>query len=193
MSILSNVLQQLDKHHIAEHIAKKHDEARNYYALRTIKATNFKEFMRLIADYYNYHYINCFSSGKGRIPEEIAYGRAREIIESEYLRRDLDWSHAVADAMHGTNGGLRRLVDIISESLKQQAVEGYLQYVLAQNIDHIDFDEKLIVVRELISRIGEDSAYIDAKNPERYVGNLDELIRAYVESLKFQSDIFKRL
>ena len=50
----------------------------------------------LIADYYNYHFTKCISTG-GELSRADAAGRAKEIITENYRRRRLDKLNAYSD------------------------------------------------------------------------------------------------
>ena len=52
-----------------------------------------------------------------------ATGKAKEIVEQEYRRRQGDIVTAYNNAHDGTNGGLRAILDIIAEKLKAEGHE----------------------------------------------------------------------
>jgi len=192
MSTLDSILRELDETFLVEQITKKHDEARIQYPLKSITVENDTAFDNLIADYYNYHFTKCISSG-GELSRAEAAGRAKEIIIKEYRRKNLDKLNAYADGKTGTNGGMRTILDIIMESLKEEAVERHIRDVIDRYIQPSSYEEQVAIVKDILKKIGREAPYIDYDNPERYARNYEELIRALVAHIRNQSTIFRRL
>jgi hypothetical protein len=192
MGKLDSILQELDELYIVNTITREHDETRMMYRLPGITVANDAEFDDVIADYYNYHFTRCISHG-GKLPRSEAAGKAKEIIEKAYHRKRMDRLAAYSDGKNGTNGGMRAILDLIMEQLKEEAVERHIRDVIDRYIAPSSFDEQVEIVREIIARMGNKPAYIDAHRPERYARNYEELIRGLVESVRTQSSQFRRL
>lgn len=192
MSILNNILNELDETYIVEHITKQHDEARIQYYLPSVTVSNDAEFDDVIADYYNYQFTQCISHG-GSLSRAEAAGHAKEIIDRAYRRKGKDKLHAYSDGKTGTSGGMRAILDIIMEHLKEEAVERHIRDVIDRYIAPSGFEEQVAIARELISKMEFKPAYIDPARPERYARNYEELIRGLVENIKKTSEIFRRL
>ena len=191
MSVLDRVLDELDESYIVDHVTEGHDQARIQYHLSSNTVLDDTEFDDVIADYYNHHFSRCFSSGG--LSRAEAAGRAKEIIERGYRRRGQDKLHAYADGKSGYNGGMRVILDIIMDLLKEEAIERHIRDVLDRYVAPTSFDEQVEIVGEIISRTGLSSQYVDASHPERYARNFEELVRALVESMKLQATKFRRL
>ena len=100
---------------------------------------------------------------------------------------------AFNDAHDGTNGGLRIVLDRIAEQLKADSVERYTRDVFDRYVAPNSWEQKVDIIRQLIARFGHLlSSSIRADQPERYAANYEELIRAYVESLRKTSSVFRR-
>ena len=191
MSILNKILHELDETYIVEHVTKQHDEARIQYTLKGITVSDDTEFDDVIADYYNHHFTKCISSG-GLTRAEAA-GRAKEIINKEYGRKGMDRLNAYTDGKNGTNGGMRAILDILMEYLKDEAINRHIRDVLDRYVAPTSFDEQVAIVNELIHKVGSGSTYLDANQPERYARNYEELIRGLADSIKAQAAKFRRL
>lgn len=191
MSILNQILRELDEAYLVEHVTKLHDEARIQYPLKSITVSGDTEFDDAIANYYNHHFTRCVSGG-GKLSRAEAAGRAKEIISQEYRQSGKDKLHAYADGKNGTNGGMRSILDIIMEHLKAEAINRHIRDVLDRFIAPTSFGEQVSIIKELIEKTG-DSPYLDANKPERYARNYEELIRGLADSIKAQSAKFRRL
>ena len=189
MSVLKRIMKELDEIYIIENVTKCHDEARMKYRLDSITVSDDHEFNRVIGEYYNYHYSQCFSSG-GKLSLDDASEEAKEIIFRTYQQRRMDKLHAYSDGKQGTNGGMREILDIIMDSLKEKAVQSHIRSVLDRYIQPSSFEEQMEIIKELIDKIEGMPTYIDPKHPERYARDYEDLIRGLVESKRI---IFSKL
>ena len=193
MAAIDNLLKALDEREMAQRIGLKHDEARMNYQLQSNTVADFDAFTDIIADYYNRHFTKCVSGG-GTVSRSEAAGRAKEILEKEYRRRDGDIVMAFNDAHDGTNGGLRVILDKLAEELKIESVERYIRDMFDKHVAPNSWEDKVEIIRQFIAQCGANLASsIDARQPERYAQNFQELIRSYVQSLQTTSSIFRRL
>jgi len=192
MAAIDTLLTAMDERQLARNVGLHHDEARMRYQLRSNTVADFPEFKRIIADYYNYHFTTCISRG-GSLPQAEAYGRAKEILEREYRRRDGDITSAFNDAHDGTNGGLRVVLDKLADGLKVASVELYITELFDRHVTPSDWDQKVEIVRQFMERCGPYlGSSISVGQPERYAQNYSELIREYVRGLQSSSAMFRR-
>jgi len=192
MGSLENLLSAMDEVSIAQSVGILHDEARMNYSLNKNTVNDFNEFTNTISDYYNYHVGRCVVRG-GFLSNSEAAGRAKEILEQEYGRQGGNLIKAFNDAHDGTNGGMRIVLDIIAEKLKTESVERYIRDAFDKFVDPTSWEQKVEIIRQFLTRYGHllaSSVRVD--QPERYAQNYEELIRAYVDSLKRTSSIFRR-
>lgn len=193
MGSLSSILEQLDERYIAKNIGVPHDGARGSYRLATNTVSDIDSFRKIIGDYYNYHFTNCVSNG-GFLSATEAQGRAKEIIESSYRDHGSDFVGAFNDAHDGTHNGLRAVLDTIAEQLKTEAIERHIRKVFDDEVKPNSWEDKVDIIKQFIGRCGPDiSSSVDVSKPERYASNYAELIRAYVDSLRKTSSMFRRL
>jgi hypothetical protein len=192
MSLLENLLASMDEVTIAKTVGIPHDEARMHYSLTTNTVGSFEEFTDVISDYYNYHVSRCVVIG-GHMSSTEAAGRAKEILEQAYRGQGGNIKTAYNDAHDGTNGGLRIVLDKIAEQLKTESVERYLRDVFDKYVDPTSWEQNVEIMRQFLARYGHLlSSTIRVDQPGKYAQNYEELIRAYVDSLKRTSSVFRR-
>ena len=192
MSSLENLLAAMDEVTIAKTVGILHDEARMHYSLTRNTVGSFEDFTDVISEYYSYHVSRCVVHG-GYMSSTEAAGRAKEILEQEYRRQGGNIITAYNDAHDGTNGGLRLILDKIAEQLKTESVERYIRDAFDKYVDPTSWEQKVNVIRQFIARYGRMlSSSIRSDQPERYAQSYEELIKAYVESLKRTSSVFRR-
>ncbi|MCB0753084.1 MAG: hypothetical protein KDC52_16545, partial [Ignavibacteriae bacterium] len=174
-------IRELSEEYVAEKVEKIHDEARIRFYLTRNSVANDAEFENLIAEYYNHHFTTCVSNG-GELTKAEASGRAKEIITDNYKRRKLDKLNAYADGINGRNGGMRAILDIILDFLKQEAIERHIREVIDRYIAPTIWEEQVEIIQELFNYYP-DSIKVDKAHPERYARNYEELLRALIEQL----------
>ena len=192
MALIDSLLAALHERRIAQQVGLAHDEARLRFPLRGNTVRSFEEFCTVIAQYYNHHH--SLAMGGGNFSGTEARGRAKAILETEYRRRRSEFNSAVNDALDGTNGGMRGILDTIADALKTESVELYIRDMFDQHVVPLDWHTKVEIIRQFIDRCGGFLApSIDSRTPERYAQNYRELIQSYVDGLKQTSSVFRRI
>ena len=193
MPSITGLLNELDERNIAQRVGIPHDEARMRYPLNSNTVTDFDEFTNAVADYFNYHFTACVSQG-GNLSRSEAAGRAKEMLEKEYRRKNGDIVTAFNDAHDGTNGGMRIVLDTIAEGLKAESVERHVRDAFDRHVAPNSWDDKVEIIRQFITHCGPLlSNAVSSGQPERYAHNYRELITAYVDGLQRASSVFRRL
>jgi hypothetical protein len=193
MVSVNSLLEAINERTIAQRIGIPHDEARARYPLRSNTVDNFGEFSDVIGDYCNYHVSTCVTHG-GYLSSTEATGRAKELLEREYRRRQGDIVTAFNDAHDGTNGGLRSVLDKLADGLKAESVERYVREMFDRHVARNSWEEKVAIIRQFIDQCGAYlSSSIETHQPERYAHDYEELIRVYVAALQRSSSVFRRL
>lgn len=193
MALIDSLMSQLDERTIAGRIGIVHDEARMQYHLNSNTVSNFSQFRNIITDYYNYHYSRCVIRG-GSLPSMEAYSRAKQLLENEYRKRGGDINTAVQDAIDGTNGGMRGVLDILADGLKAEVVERYITDLFDRYIAPNSWDQQVEIIRQFITYTGHTlSGSVDTGKPEKYARDYSSLIRSYTDGLQRTSAMFRRL
>ena len=193
MNTIERILHELDERAIAQQVRIPHDEARMSYSLSRNTVADFREFERIIGDYFNHHFTRCISHG-GRLSSSEATGRAKEILEGEYRRRGEDLVNAYNDAHEGINGGMRAILDLIADRLEDEAVERHIRGVFDRYVQPNSWEDKVELIRQFLARCGQDlSSSVRADQPERYARDYQELIRAYRDALQRTARSLRRM
>lgn len=193
MNAITNLMTALDERTIARTVAMIHDQARLDFRLSRNTVNSFDEFTEGIGGYFNYHFSRCMAGG-GRLSDTEARGRAKELLEREYRRRNGDIVMAYNDAHDGTNGGMRAVLDLIADGLKEEAIGRYVREVFDREVTPNSWDDKVMIIRQFIERFGSELATsIRRDQPERYAQNYRMLIESYVEGLRRTSSMFRSL
>ena len=193
MPSLANLVSALDERQLAQRLGRHHDEARLSYRLYANTVADVREFERVIGDYYNHHQAVCVTSG-GRLPMHEAVRRAKAILADSARRHHLTLNNVVANAIDGTNGGMRSILDDICEALKAEAIENFIMEVIDYEIEFNDWPQKVAVTRQLMSLFGDHlPAELKHEPAERFAHDYRELIRSVVDQMRSTSSLFRKL
>lgn len=192
MTSVNRLISELDESKIAKEIAIKHDESRMKYSLKKNTVKNFDEFSFEIGKFTAYQVSKCISCGGSLSPDQ-ASSWAKDLLEREYRRHGSNLIGAYNNAHDGTNGGMRAVLDTITDALKAESIERYVRSVFDRHIPPDSWPQKVLIMKQLFENFGTlFPATIRKDQPERYAQNYQELIRGYVGVLRQSSSMFNR-
>lgn len=187
MLSLHALMAELDPRSIARSVGLTHDDARSQYVPACSCVRDYKEFMEVIGDFYGRQFSTCVALG-GRLSRSQAIGRARMAVEHAYRRHDQDITGAFRDARDGTNGGLRRILDIIADHLKNEAIEAHVEEVLDSHVSPADPDAQEEIVRQLFEKMGPILGPLDTdlrlSAPQYYANRYRLLVRKITDAAR---------
>jgi hypothetical protein len=188
---INEIFKAISDGKLAE-VGRGHDDFRMRHSLEKNTVDSFQGFENSIGDYFKKHYDECFTRG-GDIPLEIAISKAKQTISQAYRRKNGNITTAFTDCKENLNGGLRVVLDLIADSIKQEAIEMYIRQIFDSNINPTEYDEKLSIIKEFIHHYGYClSPSIKTGNPNRFANDYEELIRSFVNNLRGTSSLFNR-
>lgn len=176
MSRYDELMRHLHPRVIIEKTELPHDNARASCTLQSSIVGSFNEFEELLMAYVHHHMTQ--TQGMAPPPEYcLDIGR-------RHLDNSVGFDNAVFMAMSGGEGGMPAVLNNVCESLKQEAKQAYIRYMLDRFIDPLSFGEVVEVMTEFKSRLSgftpESFNYI---SPEQMAGNYCEILSNYVNSL----------
>lgn len=181
---LSMILKELDPENISYKVSRIHDAMRELYVVQRITVQNFEEFMEEITKFYQHQFSAVISGGHVDVPDWIASGFAREIVDKAFSRLGgLEGAYMIASK--GIEGGLRTVIDSIYKAIKEQQEEQYINHVLITYVDPLDWDDRIELMRQYLNRFGRslpEGARI--KSPEELAANYEEIIKLHMKALQ---------
>lgn len=190
MGSLDVILRKLDERELARNIGNRHDEARTSFLLAKNTVDNWEEFLVIMGNYGSWHLSRV---GLGSFPHWECESKVVDIIEhgSEFGGKTI--GQVYLDAHHGTNGGLRYILDLVADHFKGAETEDYIRGVFLQNVNPTSWLDKVEIVRQFIARCGRDlSSYMDVTKPEAYASDYRELIRSYARAISHASSRIRK-
>jgi len=188
---LKNILSEIDETALAE-ISKPIDEARSRFILDKIIVESHEEFNDIISSFY-VHLLCNTNTLSSPVNIKDALSDALDLLEKAFSDRGGD-NTARAEAKSGIHGGLRFVIDIMTNHYKIDKQEKHINMVIKESIDSLDATEKKNFIKEFMEYIGphmpED---IRSQPPERYIRHYDEIVRLYVQSMDKVKQYLSRL
>ena len=193
MTAIRRILNALSEITIARDVGRIHDNARARYQCATLVVNDYREFQRLIGDYYSYHCTACRMAPQPVSAME-SQARAKRLLEQVYRRRHGDIVTVYNDVHDGTNNGVRGVLDALADGLKAEAMELYVTSIFDTYVAPNSWEDQVEISRQFIAECGASlSGSIHAHQPERYARNYTDLINAYVEGLREPARQYRRL
>lgn len=185
MARLLKILKELDETHVFEAITIRHDKAREDYSLHVRRITSFSEFLEQLCLYYKFHRLH--ASGI-KVPEAMVAGEVKGLVQQAF-RGDL--TSVFIHVKHGQEGGIKRVIDGIAESLKQQEKSHWTDHVKLQSYDPSDREQRRELAQEYLE-LFKHFVVPGADIHDKYeiAERLDDFLRALVEQ---RNEIIKKL
>jgi len=101
---------------------------------------------------------------------------------------------AEAEARTAVKGGLRLVLDMMTEQFKREEQEKYMNYILKSALDPLDWKSKVDLMGVFLKRLGPLLApEIKSQPPERFAEHYEDLIRAYLQSIDRMNSLLRSL
>lgn len=173
--ILRKILFELSDAILTEKIGRPLDEARATYSMKTVRVKDASEFNQAITGFY-IHLMGHTQSPETPVSWEAA---ASEVIDktNKAFRNAGGYMAALAEAVTGANGGLRRIFDSLTDYEKVDRKEKYRTMILKEAIDAFDWEAK---VKMSVHILKQYSRYLPETfrtlEPEQLAGQIEESI-----------------
>jgi hypothetical protein len=150
---VDRILELLDQRRINQDVLLAHDIARETFRLPTIAVRNHHEFNYLIQSYVQHHLT---SVGQGQLSDAAAFGEAKQILNTRFGKDRFQEGYAAAlqQALDGNEGGMRAVLNELATTLKQRALEQYLDHVFYEHINVLSKHDNRALSRAFFERFG---------------------------------------
>lgn len=191
-AILDTVLSKLSADHLAAKIGIPVDTARACYTIPDILAPSYEQYLDIIIAFHLHLLRHCRGASSPEKPEAAEAG-ALKLVEDAFANRGGALA-ARAESVCGTRGGLRMILDAMSDQFKRQEIEDYVNLVLKESLDPLDFEKRRAFMKAFLEKLSPHlPAEVLGQPPERYLKYFDALVRAYVDSIEKVNQILRTL
>ncbi len=150
---VDSILELLDQSKIDRDVLLKHDEARETFRLPAITVADHQEFHYLLTSYVQHH---AETVGEGHLSEPSAFNEAKRILDHAFQhdRFQEGFAAALQQAVSGADGGMRKILNEIADSLKRRALQNFMDYVYHHHINVLSRADNMELSRAFFTRFG---------------------------------------
>ena len=132
-------------------------------------------------------------SPAGHLNRAALSTEAVDLVEKAFERRG-GYKAALAEGKYGINGGMRLVLDTMTEHLKLQEKGKYIVRVFKDAMDPLDWDAKVRLMEVFRKRIGPElPSELRDLPAKQLASSWEEIIQCYAESMDKVSELMKRL
>lgn len=176
------VLGQISAEALAEKIGLPIDTARATYVMPEVTIESHEIFHDTIAGFY-LALLRHTDAAVASTDSQAVAAEAYSLLERAF--RDQGGADAaLAEARHGTNGGVRLVLNVMTEQFKTEQQAKHVSRVLKEAIDPLDWDASVAFMDVFLKRIGPQlPPEIRSQPPQRFARHYQDIIQTYVRSL----------
>lgn len=189
---LRDVISLINENSLAERISLPVDSARASYLLDTVLVQSHEAFNDTITSFV----VHVFRRVRGvDVNEPVqAFGAEAFALLERTFAHGGGVKTALLEAQTGTKGGMRYVLDAMTEQFKKEEREKEVQRVVLEALDPLDWDSQVSLIKALLERLWTHLPDdIRDQPPERYANHVEPLARAYVESMDQLNHAFRSL
>lgn len=191
-SKLTRILNKLDPNNISRVVEEAHSMARETFTLDSDRVSNHAEFYDKVTRYYRHHYAHTIVGGVD-LPEDVVHSEVRRHLEQAY-REYGGYEGAYNNARMGRSGGMPAILNAIASGLRQEQERQYIEHVFFTEVDPMDYEEIVDLMREYLDRFGGLMSPADrARSPHDLARNYDTVIKQHARYMGIIRDMMKRV
>jgi len=187
---LDYIFDQINPDFIDLHITKPIDEARASYVIDNIQAENYEDLLNTITAFFIHIYRHT-NNHLVDISNEKFNIEALELFKNTFPKQ-AEFKEAISIALNGNKGGLRYILDMITEFLKKDTRDKHIFAIINDAINPLDYELKKRLIEKIMDREKDRLKLNPEKmNAEQYVENYRAIIQEYAQSKNLLNRIFK--
>ena len=186
------VLTEIDADVLAKEIGLPIDSARARYVMGELLVDSNDEFHDAASAFYL-----ALLRHAGVVPASTAdhavADEALALLERAFASKG-GVGAARAEARDGINGGMRFVLDVMTEQYKLEQQSKHVASVLQEALDPLNWNERVAFIRALLDRLGHHlPADLRSQPPERFARHYDIIVKTYVQSLDRVKQLLRTL
>ncbi len=137
---IQTVIRLIMPDRIQREVLQKHDEAREYFKLQTMKPESAQVFKLIIQTYVQHHWSYV---GYGQVPDHFACGEAKRVLDNDKRFADQFRPGFESAMAEGMKGKMRDVLNVIADWQKLRASSEYIDHVYYEFVDPNSREENL--------------------------------------------------
>ena len=189
---LDALLTEIDPLHLAQTIGSPIDTARAGYTLDTATVESYDEFRDITAAFHLHLLRHTGTIGTPVHPGATA-DDAHALLDRAFARQG-GFDGALAEACDGTRGGMRLILDAMTDQYKFEQQAKHINAVMRAALDPRDWDEKVAFMKALLERLAPHlPPDVRSEPAERFARRPEIVVRAYAKSIERLTALLRAL
>lgn len=190
--LLDYFLKALTPTTIVEEVLLPIDQARATYQMNNVRVEDYAEFCETVISFHA-HLLRHLGRKRGAMDSMDFAPEALDLVERTFLDQG-GLKMAVEESKNATRGGLRYILDRMTERVKAEERDKYVRMVFNSMVGPQDFEVKVSLMEAFLKRVGPNLPDdVRKHSPEQYATDYEIVIRAYSESLEKMIQTLKTL
>jgi hypothetical protein len=186
------ILSEMNPVTLANKFSSGADTARGTYLMDSVTVDSYEEFIETVTSFY-LHLARHVRKISEPVDLEAVQAKAIDLLEKTFAREGGSQA-AFAEAKTPVRGGVRFVLDMVTDAFKREEQEKHVRSVLKTAMDPLDRKGKTRLMGALMKRLdihlepeisSEDYAY--------FAAHFELIIHAYVQSMEQMNSIFRSL
>jgi len=192
-AVFDTVVDQINEHTIAREIGIPIDSARSSYILECSTVETKEQLIDTLQAFFVHLHRHLAAHPIQTL--DMIQVRCETIALLQRAFRDKGGDQAAfVRAMDGTQGGIRSVLDILTEQYKAERRSAYVQRVFADAIAAMEWDKRVDFMLGAMKRLRPFLPQELRDEPaEKFVGNYEAIIQAYVNSLDTVNQLLRTI
>lgn len=176
------VLVQISAEALARKVGLAIDAARGRYVLSDVTTDSYDTFHRTVSAFVLTLLRHSGTDARGE--DEDALGAEAVALLERAFEGQGGIEAAWAEARCGSRGGLRFVLDVLTEQFKTDQQAKHVRRVLKLAVDPLACADRVEFMRAFLQRMGRDlPAEVRRQPPERFARHWEALVQTYVQSM----------
>ena len=178
-AILRSILSEISAIGLANSVTGPIDEARTTFPLGSVVVSSEEEFHDGVTRYFRHLICHC---------DRAIYAKPQDVAAAalDLVRRAFESSGglhaAMGEAKAATRGGMRAILDQMTEQFRQERTGMHVQAVLAQKTSDLSWEQKVALVRHVQDSVGPQLPQdLRMRRPEELAATCELVLRRYVQ------------
>jgi len=191
-NIFDKVIAKIDELAMAQNFGTRIDSARASFLLEFVTVEDYQQFLEAIISFYLH--LRCYEDSESHesINQQRSENEAIELLEDTF-RNNGGMELAFQMALDGTGGGMRKILDEITDFYKQARQQKHITAVFKQSVDSLCWDERVEFMRCAMNRL---RSFLPKEllnePPERFARDYEAIARAYVKGMDTFNQLIRR-
>jgi hypothetical protein len=191
-ALLNDILSRIEARALSDEVGQKIDAARASFLLENVTVDSDETFYEVV-ETFHIHVLRA-RGGVTDVNPEAAADDAYALLSRAFSRQGGPKA-AVAEGRCGVRGGMRLVLDVMTDELKRDEEAKRVDRILHESLLGPDkWDERVRVTAALLRRFGPDlPEEVAGKTPEQCSHRLEDLIRVSINSMEQVKSLIRSL